>query len=155
MIAPDFTLNDQQGKPHTLSSYRGKWALLFFYPKDDTPGCTKEACGIRDQYDAFQIANIEVFGINTDSSKKHDKFISKYQLPFTLLADEEKLVVQSYDVWGPKKFMGREFLGTKRISFLIDPHGKIAKIYLDVAPADHASEVLEDQQSLLPAETGA
>ena len=123
--APDFTLPDQTGKTHTLSDYRGKWVLVYFYPKDDTPGCTKEACAIRDNFPDFEKLDIQVFGISVDSVESHVKFVQKYELPFTLLADEEKEVVTRYGMWGKKKFMGREYMGTSRASFLIDPEGKI------------------------------
>ncbi len=146
--APDFTLPDQTGKEHTLSGYKGEWVLLYFYPKDDTPGCTAEACGIRDNYEAYGDEEITVLGVSTDPVKSHAKFSTKYALPFTLLADEEKLVVAKYGVWGGKKFMGREYMGTNRMSFLIDPKGKIAKVYDKVRPADHAEEVLEDVRAL-------
>ncbi|MBI1908290.1 thioredoxin-dependent thiol peroxidase [Candidatus Uhrbacteria bacterium] len=146
--APDFSLPDQEGKAHALSAYRGQWVLLYFYPKDDTPGCTTEACGLRDVYPDFERLGIQVFGISTDSVKSHGKFVQKYELPFTLLADEEKTVVNAYGVWGKKKFMGREYMGTARISFLIDPQGAIAKVYGEVKPAAHAVEVLADMQAL-------
>ena|SRR3989338_1592490 len=142
--APDFSLPDQTGREHTLSQYRGKWVLLYFYPKDDTPGCTKEACGIRDAWKDFQKNNIQVFGVSVDPVQSHAKFVKKYSLPFTLLADEQKELVKTYDVWGKKKFMGREYMGIKRVSFLIDPKGVIAKIYETVKPEEHAEEVLND-----------
>lgn len=141
--APDFTLPDQTGKEHSLSDYTGRWVLLYFYPKDDTPGCTKEACGIRDNFAAFKRKGIVVLGVSTDSVKSHGKFVQKYNLPFTLLADEDKKVVELYGVWGKKKFMGREYLGTLRNSYLIGPDGKIQKIYEGVKPEEHAAEVLE------------
>ncbi len=142
--APAFTLPDQNGEAHSLSSYKGQWVLLYFYPKDDTPGCTKEACMIRDSFPKFKKLKIAVLGVSTDSVKKHKKFEEKYELPFTLLADEEKNVVNLYGVWEKKKFMGREYMGTLRTSFLIDPKGKIAKIYENVNPLTHADEVLAD-----------
>lgn len=146
--APDFTLQDQDGKAHTLSSYAGKWVLLYFYPKDDTPGCTKEACTIRDSYERFKRSTLVVLGVSTDSVKSHQKFREKHSLPFTLLADVDKSVVRAYGVWGKKKFMGREYMGTSRMSFLIDPDGKIAKVYEKVKPAAHAAEVLADKKDL-------
>ena len=142
--APDFTLNDQESKKHSLADYLGQWVLLYFYPKDDTPVCTTEACTIRDNFSAFQKAGIVVFGVSTDSVKSHDKFVKKYELPFILLADEEKKVVNLYGVWGFKKFMGREYLGTNRMSFLINPAGQIARVYEKVKPEEHAGEILED-----------
>lgn len=146
--APDFHLPDQEGNIHTLSSYKGRWVFLFFYPKDDTPGCTKEACGVRDVYAEFQKLNVMVFGISVDPIAKHQKFIEKYELPYTLLSDESKDVVEKYGVWGKKKFMGREYMGTMRMSFLIDPSGHISKVYKKVKPEAHAKEVLEDLASL-------
>ncbi len=126
--APDLTLLDQNGKKHKLSNYKGKWVLLYFYPKDDTPGCTKEACAIRDSFPDFKKLKITVLGVSVNSVKSHKKFADKYKLPFTLLADESKAVVNKYGVWAKKKFMGREYMGTLRTSFLINPSGKIAKI---------------------------
>ncbi len=143
-IAPDFTLPDQDGKMRTLSDYRGQWVLIYFYPKDDTPGCTKEACAIRDAEPDFKKLKAKVFGISVQNSKSHKKFAEKYDLPFTLLADDEKKVVGKYGVWAKKKFMGREYLGTLRNSFLIDPEGTIAKVYEKVKPDDHAAEVVAD-----------
>jgi peroxiredoxin Q/BCP len=146
--APDFTLADQNGAQHSLSSYIGKWVLLYFYPKDDTPGCTIEACTIRDQFKDFEKIDAVVLGVSTDSVRSHKKFEEKYELPFTLLADEHKEVVGRYGVFGEKKFMGRTYMGTKRTSFLIDPAGKIAKVYENVKPELHAKEVLADLQGL-------
>lgn len=146
--APDFTLPDQEGKMHKLSQYKGEWVLLYFYPKDDTPGCTTEACGIRDKFEDFGDAGITVLGVSADSVKSHAKFALKHSLPFTLLADEEKKVVELYEVYGEKKFMGREYMGINRRSFLIDPKGKIAKYYEIVKPAMHAEEVLKDVEEL-------
>ncbi len=147
-IAPEFTLPDQTGKTHALKDERGKWVLLYFYPKDDTPGCTVEACQLRDNFPTFKKLDVTVFGVSIDPVKKHAKFADKYNLPFTLLADEEKVVVNAYGVWGKKKFMGREYMGIKRWSFLIDPKGKIAKVYDDVKPKVHAEEVLADLNAL-------
>ena len=142
--APDFSLPDQNGKIHKLSDYRGKWVFLYFYPKDDTTGCTKEACAIRDNISGFGKMKTVVLGISVDSVKSHEKFAGKYKLPFTLLSDEKKEVVKKYGAWGKKKFMGREYDGTFRISFLIDPKGRIAKTYDKVKPETHAGEVLLD-----------
>ena len=147
--APSFTLPDQDGKEHSLSDYFGAWVLLYFYPKDNTPGCTKEACAIRDNLPEYNKIHAQVLGVSTDSIGSHKKFEEKNDLNFILLADEEKEVVKKYDVWAPKKFMGREFLGTHRISFLIDPKGNIAKIYNKVKPANHAEEVLADIKELM------
>ena len=142
--APEFALPDQDGKLHSLADYKGRSVLLYFYPKDDTPGCTTEACTIRDNIGAFEKGKIAVLGVSTDSVKSHGKFAKKYRLPFTLLADEDKKVVEAYGVWGKKKFMGREYLGTRRWSFLIGPDGRIVKVYESVKPAAHADEVLAD-----------
>jgi thioredoxin-dependent peroxiredoxin len=149
MKAPAFALLDQEGVEHRLTDQKGKWVLLYFYPKDDTPGCTKEACGIRDQWGDFKKMGVSVFGVSADSVAKHKKFVEKYTLPFTLLADEEKELVKAYGVWGQKKFMGREYLGIHRVSFLIDPEGKIAKVYPKVKAAVHAQEVLNDLKELM------
>lgn len=146
--APQFSLPDQNGKMHTLADHKGKWVLLYFYPKDNTPGCTKQACGIRDEFPAFKKLNCVVFGISADSEASHKKFEAKFDLPFTLLADTEKNMIKAYGVWAPKKFMGREFLGILRTSFLINPEGRIAKIYEKVKPDLHAEEVLADLKTL-------
>lgn len=146
--APDFTLPDQNGTAHSLGDYQGKWVLLYFYPKDDTPGCTIEACTIRDQFKDFKKIDAIVLGVSTDSVASHKKFAMKYELPFTLLADENKEVVGAYGVFGEKKFMGRTYMGTKRTSFLIDPKGKIAKVYDKVKPEEHAAEVIADLKAL-------
>lgn len=146
--APDFTLPDQNGEMHSLKDAGGKWLLLYFYPKDDTPGCTVEACTIRDHYGAFKKAGIVVWGVSADPVKKHAKFAEKYELPFTLLSDEEKGMLKKYGVWAKKKFMGREYMGILRNSFLINPEGKIVKIYEGVKPAEHAEEVLADVKAM-------
>lgn len=146
--APDFALPDQDGKMRALADYRGKWVLLYFYPKDDTPGCTKEACMIRDNLPRFGKLEAAVLGVSVDSVASHGKFAKKYGLPFTLLADEGKNAVEAYGVWGKKKFMGREYMGTSRASFLIDPEGTVAKVYEDVKPEVHAEEVLKDLKAL-------
>lgn len=142
--APDFMLRDQNGREHTLSEYRGKWVLLYFYPKDDTPGCTIEACNLRDSWEEFEKHQAVILGVSVDPVPSHRRFAGKYSLPFTILSDEAKQVVEAYGVWGPKKFMGREFAGTLRTSFLIDPQGAVVKVYEKVKPAGHAREVLED-----------
>ncbi len=147
--APDFIVPDQSGKKHALSQYKSKWVLLYFYPKDDTPGCTAEACALRDSWKEFSNCNAMVLGVSVDSVKSHQKFKKKYALPFTLLSDQDKKVVKLYGVWGKKKFMGKEYLGTFRTSFLVNPKGKIVKIYEHVNPAEHAKEVLEDLKRLV------
>lgn len=146
--APDFSLPDQDGKKHKLSDYAGQWVLLYFYPKDDTPGCTKEACSMRDNLPKFAKIKAKIFGISVDSVASHKKFAEKYKLPFTLLADEDKNVVEKYGVWQEKSMYGRKYMGTVRDSFLIDPQGKIAKIYNKVKPDQHAQEVLTDLKEL-------
>ena len=146
--APDIALPDQDGRARKLSVLRGKWVLVYFYPRDDTPGCTVEACGLRDASTAYARAGVEVLGISADTVKSHKKFAGKFQLPFTLLSDEDKGVIRAYGSWGKKKFMGREFDGILRQSFLVDPRGKIAKVYAKVKPDAHAAEVLADVAAL-------
>lgn len=146
--APDFSAPDQDGRVRSLKDWAGEWMLLYFYPKDDTPGCTTEACAFRDEFEGFGDAGVAVVGVSTDSVKSHGAFARKYALPFTLLADEDKNIVEAYGVWGQKKFMGREYMGTNRRSFLIDPKGKIARVYETVKPATHAQEVLADVAEL-------
>ena len=143
-LAPDFILPDQNGVEHTLSALYGTHVLIYFYPKDDTPGCTKEACNFRDNFSAFKKNNLQILGISTDPVKRHDSFAKKYSLPFPLLSDEKREVVEKYGVWAEKKFMGHRYMGTLRISFLIDAEGKIEKIYEQVKPDIHAQEVLQD-----------
>ncbi|MDB5264814.1 MAG: alkyl hydroperoxide reductase/Thiol specific antioxidant/Mal allergen [Parcubacteria group bacterium] len=145
--APLFTLPDQDGKEHSLTDYKGKHVLIYFYPKDDTPGCTKQACAIRDALPDFSKLNAIVLGISADTVKSHKKFAEKYGLPFTLLADEGKEVVNLYGVWGRKKFMGKEYDGVFRTSFLIGPDGNIKKVYENVKPDLHAEQILKDLES--------
>lgn len=142
--APSFTAPTNGGGSTSLEDFKGRHVVLYFYPKDDTPGCTKEACGFRDAYRDFEKAGAVVLGVSTDSAKKHDRFIEKFKLPFTLLADEDKSIVEAYGVWGKKKFMGREYLGTHRVTFLIGPDGRIKKIWPQVKPEEHAAEVLAE-----------
>ena len=144
LMAPDFSLPDEDGKMHKLSDYKGKWVLLYFYPKDDTPGCTVEACMIRDQFQDFKKIKAVVLGVSKDSVASHRKFVDAYKLPFTLLSDEDKKVIKKYGVWGEKNMMGRKYMGVKRTSFLIGSDGKIKKVYQNVKPPIHASEVLKD-----------
>ncbi len=151
-VSPNFTLLDQNNKSHSLSDYYDNWLLLYFYPKDNTEGCIKEACALRDDFYGFSARSgspsgrkkfpIEIVGVSVDSVLSHKKFAEQYKLPFTLLADEKKEVVKLYGVWGKKKFMGREYNGIFRTSFLINPKGLIEKIYQNVKPAEHSSEVL-------------
>jgi len=146
-LAPDFSLPDHTGKVHALADYAGQWVLLYFYPKDDTPGCTTEACTLRDNLPKFTDSKAVVLGVSADSVKSHAKFVKKYGLPFTLLADEDKTVCKTYGVWGEKSLFAKLFMGISRSSFLIDPTGKVAKIYEHVKPAEHAQQVLADIQS--------
>jgi peroxiredoxin Q/BCP len=148
MQAPEFTLANQDGQEVRLKDFREKWVLVYFYPKDDTPGCTVEAKGMQDHLKMFDRLNFEVLGISPDRVAKHRKFADKYGLQFNLLADEEKKVVRLYGVWGKKKFMGREYMGVNRSSFLIEPGGRIAKIYPKVKPDIHPREVYQDVQKL-------
>jgi thioredoxin-dependent peroxiredoxin len=141
--APDFTTAANGGGQVSLSQFKGKNVLLYFYPRDDTPGCTAEACAFRDHFAQFKRQGVVVLGVSTDPVKSHDKFVEKFSLPFTLLADEEKKIVQAYGVWGEKTFMGRTFMGTNRVTFLIGPDGRIRKIWPSVKPQDHAQEVLD------------
>ena len=143
--APDFTLPNQYGEPVQLSSLRGQRVVVYFYPKDDTPGCTKEACNFRDRWDSLQKQGIQVLGISKDNASSHTKFIAKHTLPFTLLTDEEPCAVaSSYDSYGLKKFMGREYMGMMRHTFLIDAEGKIEKIYRKVKSATMADDLIND-----------
>ncbi len=146
--APDFNLPDQDGNKHKLSDYKGQWVLVYFYPKDNTPGCTTEACALRDNFPAFKKLKTQVFGISADSEKSHKKFVDKYQLPFTLLADEDKKTAKKYGVWQEKSMFGVKYMGMLRNSYLINPDGKIAKIYEKVKPSAHAEEVLKDIKQL-------
>ena len=140
--APDFILADENGTQRRLSDYRGHALILYFYTKDDTPGCTTEACNFRDDYSAYVEAGVTVLGVSPDTVKSHEKFKQKYQLPFPLLADEDHAVCESYGVWGEKQFMGRNFLGVLRTTFLIDANGKIKRVFEKVRPAEHSAELL-------------
>jgi peroxiredoxin Q/BCP len=140
--APEFTAPTQDGTTVSLADFKGKHVILYFYPRDDTPGCTKEACGFRDAFAQFEKKGAVVLGVSTDPAKSHSKFAAKYKLPFTLVSDEEKKIVQAYGVWGEKRFMGRKYLGTHRVTFLIGPDGKIKSVWPAVKPEAHAAEVL-------------
>ena len=140
--APEFTLADEEGRMHSLSDYSGKPVVLYFYPKDDTPGCTKEACGFRDDYSAYEEAGVVILGVSPDTSKSHAKFKTKYELPFTLLADPDHDVLKLYGVWGLKKSFGREYEGVFRTTFLIGGDGNILKVFKKVKPAVHSAEIL-------------
>ncbi|MBI5621342.1 thioredoxin-dependent thiol peroxidase [Candidatus Falkowbacteria bacterium] len=148
--APAFSAIDHNGKTHSLSGYAGQWVLLYFYPKDDTPGCTTEACALRDDFTQFKKIKAVVLGVSKDSAASHQKFAAKFDLPFPLLVDEDLTMIKAYGVWGKKKFMGKEFAGVWRISFLINPHGQVAKVYSNVKPAEHAAQVLADLKALQP-----
>jgi peroxiredoxin Q/BCP len=140
--APDFIARDQAGNEIKLSDFRGQRVVLYFYPKDDTPGCTKEACSFRDADSLYAEKGIKVFGVSTDSEKSHQKFITKFNLPFTLLADTDKKIVNDYGVYGEKSLYGRKYMGVNRMTFLIDERGKIVKIFKKVNVSAHADEVL-------------
>jgi peroxiredoxin Q/BCP len=146
--APAFKLADQEGKMHALKEYAGKWVLIYFYPKDDTPGCTKEACAIAEIYKDFKRMGVTVFGVSKDSVKSHKKFAEKYSLPFALLSDESTEMIQKYQAWGEKTMRGKKYLGTFRVSYLVSPEGTIAKVYPDVDPASHALELLADLKAI-------
>lgn len=141
--APDFKLKNQNGETVKLSDERGKKIALYFYPKDDTPGCTKQACSLRDGFSELEKAGITVYGVSMDAEAKHQKFIAKYDLPFDLLVDENHAIADKYGAYGEKKFMGRTFDGILRKTFLIDENGKIKKIFDKVKVDEHASEVLK------------
>lgn len=141
-LAPAFTVHASGGSRISLADYLGQHVVLYFYPRDDTPGCTKEACGFRDGFTAFKGKNAVVLGVSVDPVKSHDKFVEKYKLPFTLLADEDKKIVEAYGVWGQKSFLGKKYMGIHRVTFLIAPDGRIKKIWLKVKPAEHAAQVL-------------
>lgn len=140
--APDFTLPDENGVLRKLSDYRGKPVVLYFYPKDDTPGCTAEACNFRDDYSAYENRGVVILGVSPDSPKSHAKFKAKFHLPFTLLADENHQVCLIYDVWGLKKSMGRQYEGVFRTTFLINDTGQIVKVFENVKPAEHSGDIL-------------
>jgi len=143
--APDFTLPDQDGKAVKLSQFKGQRVVIYFYPKDDTPGCTKEACNFRDQWGAFEKQAITVLGISKDGASSHAKFIAKYDLPFTLLSDAEPCAVAAaYGSYGLKKFMGKEYMGMMRHTFVVDAEGKIEKIYTKVKSETMADDILSD-----------
>jgi len=141
-VAPSFSLLDETGKEHKLSDYLGQSLVLYFYPKDDTPGCTTEACEFRDDYKEYEKAGVKILGISPDSVKSHAKFKAKYELPFTILADEDHQVCEAYGVWGLKEMMGREYNGVFRTTFLIGPDGKVKKVFENVKPKGHSQEVL-------------
>jgi peroxiredoxin Q/BCP len=147
-IAPNFTLPDQSGAKHSLSDFRGQWVILYFYPKDLTPGCTTEACNFRDDFPNFQKLNTTILGISKDSVKRHASFADKYKLPFLLLSDESAEVCEKYDVWKKKSMYGKTFLGIMRSTYLINPEGVISRVYPKVKVKEHAAEILEDLKEL-------
>ncbi len=148
MPAPDFALPDESGQVHRLSDYRGQVVVLYFYPKDNTPGCTKEAVGFREMYPAYRQAGVVILGVSPDPPKRHAHFKAKYDLPFVLLADPEHKVLEAYGAWGLKKSYGREYYGVRRMTYLIDPQGVIRKVYPKVKPAEHARQVWQDLRDL-------
>ncbi len=149
MKAPSFSLQDQDGTTKSLADYAGKWIVLYFYPKDDTPGCTTEACTFRDEREAIaELGNAEVIGISKDSVASHRKFADKHKLTFTLLSDPDHTTIEAYGAWGPRKFMGREYLGTHRNTYIINPEGNIVKTYEGVNPKSHAVELIQDLRAL-------
>lgn len=145
--APDFTLNDDKGEAVSLSALRGKQVVLYFYPKDDTPGCTTQACGIRDAYGEFERAGAVVLGVSPDDEQSHVRFKEKHELPFTLLADTDHSVSEQYGVWGEKTYMGRTYMGVDRSTFVIDEKGNIKRVMHKVKPDTHADDVLATLRS--------
>jgi len=141
--APDLELESDTGGRVKLADFRGKTVVLYFYPKDDTPGCTTEACEFRDTYDRFREQGVEVIGVSPDPVQSHQKFKSKHELPFLLLADPEHKLAEAYGVWGEKKYMGRTYMGINRSTFVIDPEGKVAKAMVGIKPAGHAAQILD------------
>ncbi len=141
-LAPDFSGVDQNGKEISKADFAGKKLVIYFYPKDDTPGCTAQACNLRDNYGALQKAGYQILGVSTDGEKSHDKFVKKYELPFPLLADIDKKIVESYGVWVEKSMYGKKYMGTSRVTFVIDADGKIEKIIEKVDTKDHTSQIL-------------
>jgi peroxiredoxin Q/BCP len=140
--APEFTTIDQDGKRRALSDFQGRKVILYFYPKDNTSGCTKEACAFRDHFDRFRQLNVEIVGVSIDSEKSHKSFAQKYDLPFTLLADADKSLVQAYGVWGEKSLYGKKYMGANRVTYLIDESRRVAAVFPKVKPERHAEELL-------------
>ncbi len=141
--APSFSGLDQDGNAHRLSDYAGQKLIVFFYPKANTPGCTAEACDLRDHYETFKAQNYALLGVSADNAKAQSSFRNKFQFPFPLLADEDKSVIQAFGVWGPKKFMGKEYDGIHRTTFVIDEHGIIAEVITEVKTKEHANQLLK------------
>ena len=147
--APDFTLPDQDGITRSLSDYRGRWVVLYFYPKDNTPGCVMEACEFRDEHAIIsQFGNASIIGISKDSVRSHKKFATEHHLNFPLLSDVDHKVLEAYGAWKSKKFMGRSYMGVERTTFIVSPTGKIVKTYKNVVPKGHAAEIIQDLQQL-------
>ena len=142
-VAPNFAAKDANGEIVRLKDLRGQKVVLYFYPRDDTPGCTKEACSFRDAFAQFKRRNIRILGVSVDSEASHSKFTAKYKLPFTLIADPDHAIADAYGVYGEKKFMGRTYMGVKRMTFMIDEKGKLKKVFEKVKPEEHAQEVLD------------
>ncbi|NCT02134.1 peroxiredoxin [Candidatus Parcubacteria bacterium] len=146
--APAFHLKDETGTVRRLSDYSGSWVIIYFYPKDDTPGCTKEACTIAEIYDEFASLGVTVLGVSKDSSESHAQFKEKYHLPFTLLSDESTKMIQAYGAWQEHSMYGKKFMGTARITYVVDPKGKIVAVYPKVSPASHALQLLKDLKTI-------
>jgi thioredoxin-dependent peroxiredoxin len=140
--APEFTTTDQDGNKRSLSDFKGKRVILYFYPKDNTSGCTKEACAFRDHFADFRQLGVEILGVSVDDEQSHQAFAQKYALPFTLLADPEKRLVEAYGVWGEKRLYGKKYMGTNRVTYLIDESGAVAAVFPKVKPDQHAEEIL-------------
>ncbi|UAB80767.1 thioredoxin-dependent thiol peroxidase [Marixanthomonas sp. SCSIO 43207] len=140
---PNFTVNNEQGNPVSLNDYKGHKLVVFFYPKANTPGCTKEACNLRDNYEELQNKGYKLLGVSADSERKQKNFKEKYDFPFPLLADENKEVINAFGVWGPKKFMGKEYDGIHRTTFIVDEEGKVERVIAKVKTKDHAAQILE------------
>ncbi len=146
--APNFSLKDQNGQIHKLSDYLGRWVILYFYPRDNTPGCTTEACAFRDHFDVLRKMGIEIIGVSKDSITSHQNFTDRFSLPFTLLSDPERKIIQSYGAWREKTFAGKTFMGTHRMTFIINPKGVISKIFENVNPSTHVQEIIAHFNSL-------
>lgn len=149
MKAPLFNLPDQDNTFHSLEAYIGKWLIIYFYPKDDTPGCTKEACNFRDNGEDFRKKGVSIIGISKDSTKSHKKFADKYNLNFPLLSDPDHTTIEAYGAWGKKKFMGREYDGIFRNTYVINPKGEIVKEYTGINPLTHSAQILKDLEELI------
>ncbi len=145
----DIVVSNQEGKTASLQDWLGKYTVIYFYPKDDTPGCTKEACGIRDDWGQFEAMGVSVFGVSPDGAESHQKFINKFQLPFPLLCDPEHQLAEAFGAWGEKKNFGKTYHGTLRYTFILDAQGVVVKVYPKVKPEEHAQELLQDLKTLI------